>query len=202
MKTARNNPELRKLGIKLKTKEEINLWEVIESPEKYVKSERDVIKIKSIEEIIKKTLEHKANEVKSVTSSKDAFALLQKFYVTNKLNRRKEHFVVMYLSHSNEPKKIELITTGGWAHTQIEPKEIFKHALEICATNIILCHNHPANTSEELLRPSTGDKEVTSLIYKICRLMNMSLLDHLILSHDYTTYYSFTDSGVIEEIKF
>jgi DNA repair protein RadC len=59
------------------------------------------------------------------------------------------------------------------------------------ATGIILIHNHPSGS----LIPSNADKGITKKVKEACKMMDISLLDHLIITEE--AYYSFTDNGVL-----
>lgn len=72
----------------------------------------------------------------------------------------------------------------------IHPREIILPALTDKAKGIILVHNHPSGQS----RPSDSDRMFTKYIKKICELLNIALVDHLIISK--TDIYSFKESSV------
>jgi len=55
----------------------------------------------------------------------------------------------------------------------------------------MLCHNHPS----ENITPSVEDTTLTSQIKEAAKLMNITLLDHLIITSD--KYYSFADDGLL-----
>ncbi len=68
---------------------------------------------------------------------------------------------------------------------------IFKQALELAATGLILCHNHPSGT----LKPSTSDINLTNKIKKGGEVLDIKVLDHLIVTEK--EYYSFADEGIL-----
>ncbi len=102
-----------------------------------------------------------------------------------------EEFWVLMLNRANKIIERQKISQGGMAGTVIDVKIIFRKALEARASSIILCHNHPSgNTS-----PSKSDIEITKKLYDAGKTMDISILDHVILSdHD---YFSFADKGMI-----
>jgi DNA repair protein RadC len=65
-------------------------------------------------------------------------------------------------------------------------------ALKTAASGIILVHNHPSGN----LQPSAQDKEITQKIIAASKLLDITILDHLIISME-NTFYSFVDEGVI-----
>lgn len=75
--------------------------------------------------------------------------------------------------------------------TVIDPRTIFRAALECGATSFILAHNHPSGQTQ----PSEPDKAITKKLKEGGKLLEIHLLDHLILTS--TTYTSMTDEGLI-----
>ena len=63
-------------------------------------------------------------------------------------------------------------------------------ALKSMACGIIISHNHPSGN----LLPSSADREITNKIKEAGKLMEITLLDHIILSPE-GTFYSFADEG-------
>ncbi len=102
-----------------------------------------------------------------------------------------EEFWVLYLSRSNEVIKKEMLSIGGVAGTVVDSKIIFKRALELLASGIILAHNHPSGNQT----PSSQDTKLTKRIEEGAKLLDINLLDHLIITD--TSYYSFADNGLI-----
>jgi len=102
-----------------------------------------------------------------------------------------EIFKVMMLNRNNRVTKIETISVGGVAGTVVDPKIIFKRALEEQASSIILCHNHPSGN----LKPSQPDLNLTKKLCAAGKTLEVNVLDHLIISDQ--GYFSFLDEGLI-----
>ena len=60
-----------------------------------------------------------------------------------------------------------------------------------CASAIILAHNHPSGN----LKPSEADKALTKKIKDMGALIDITLIEHMILTHE--SYYSFADNGTL-----
>ena len=73
----------------------------------------------------------------------------------------------------------------------IDVRILFKIALEKYATAIIVAHNHPSGN----LQPSSEDKNITKKMSEGGQLLNITLLDHLIITQK--SYYSFSDEGLL-----
>lgn len=104
---------------------------------------------------------------------------------------RHEVFAVIFLNRSNKINHFEIISEGGITGTVADPRIILKKALEEEAVNLILCHNHPSGS----LRPSRVDEQLTTRIRDAARLLDITVLDHIIVSDG--GYYSFADEGLI-----
>jgi DNA repair protein RadC len=122
-----------------------------------------------------------------VASSADVAAYMQNLIAD--LNH--EVFVVMFLTRSNKILKVSQLSSGGINGTVADPKIIMKEALEVGASCMILCHNHPSGS----LRPSRADEEVTANLKQAAKYFDMKVLDHLIVAQ--TGYYSFADEGIM-----
>jgi DNA repair protein RadC len=122
-----------------------------------------------------------------VTNSGDIARYLQ----TKIKDYRHEIFVVLFLNRANKINHFEIISEGGITGTVADPRIILRKALEEDAVNIILCHNHPSGS----LKPSRADEELTKKIKEAAKLLDITVIDHIIVSED--GYYSFADEGLL-----
>ena len=102
---------------------------------------------------------------------------------------KQEHFLVMYLDQSFHELKVECISNGGTTNVIADPRIIFKNALNLSATCIILGHNHPSGNP----RPSKDDRQLTQKIVSAGQLLDIAVIDHIIIGNE--RYYSFRDHG-------
>lgn len=119
--------------------------------------------------------------------SRDAFELLAP--IIQDLGH--EEFWILLLNRSNRVIAREQISRGGVAGTVVDAKMIFKKALEVLASSIILCHNHPSGN----LKPSQADLAITKKLKKAGESLEISVLDHLIISE--LGYFSFADEALM-----
>lgn len=124
---------------------------------------------------------------RQIKSSKDAFDLLAPLCQ----DAPNEKFIVLHLSQSNQALFKSIISIGGVAATVVDPKMIFKEALDKRAVSIILCHNHPSGN----LKPSQADLDITKKLVSGGKMLDINVLDHLIIGDD--QYFSFADEGLI-----
>ena len=85
------------------------------------------------------------------------------------------------------------ISQGGYTGTIVENKLILVTALKTAATGLIIAHNHPSGN----ITPSGADIQLTKQLNECCRLLDIALIDHVILSGDTETFYSFADEGIL-----
>lgn len=122
-----------------------------------------------------------------IKSSRDAYNTIASLLI----DLPHEEFWILLLNRSNEVISREKISTGGVSGTVVDAKIIFKKALDILASSIILVHNHPSGN----LRPSQADIDVTRKMKKAGVVLDISILDHLIISE--RGFYSFADEGTL-----
>ncbi|MDB5491149.1 MAG: repair protein RadC [Micavibrio sp.] len=90
----------------------------------------------------------------------------------------KEHFRLLFLNKKNELIADEIQQSGTVDHTPVYPREIVKRALELDATALILCHNHPSGDTT----PSTDDIQMTNAVIDVAKAMGIAVHDHIIVS--------------------
>ncbi|MCQ2369630.1 MAG: DNA repair protein RadC [Paludibacteraceae bacterium] len=102
-----------------------------------------------------------------------------------------EEFWVMFVNHSNKCISKKRVSSGGIHQTAVDPKLIFKEALQNLATGIILCHNHPSGNT----KPSDLDISLTRNIQQGAETLDIRILDHIIVSGG--EYFSFSDNNIL-----
>lgn len=109
-------------------------------------------------------------------------------------NQQQENFLVMFLNSGNKVLRIESVSAGGMTETIADPKIIFKKALNINATAIVLCHNHPSGS----VNPSKPDDNLTKKFVAAGTLLDIVVRDHIIIGEG--QYYSYLEKGRISEL--
>ena len=119
---------------------------------------------------------------------KDSKASFERFlpYIDD---MKQEHFLVLYLDQSFHELGVECISHGGTTNVIADPRVIFKRALDLGATCIVLGHNHPSGNP----RPSKDDRMLTQKIDAAGKLLDIAVIDHIIIGKE--RYYSFRDHG-------
>jgi DNA repair protein RadC len=127
-----------------------------------------------------------AVELKKITSSKIIFEIMQP--IIGELPH--EEFWIIYMNNSNKVIAKSQLSKGGITGTLVDVRIVFKTALEMGATALILCHNHPSGT----LIPSDADKQITRKLKLAGDSLEIKVLDHLIITEN--SYFSFADEGI------
>lgn len=123
----------------------------------------------------------------AITSAKMAYELLRSSF----MDLDHEEFHIIYLSRSNKLLQTSCVSVGGMTGTIADGKIIFKEALALKACGIILAHNHPSGK----LSPSEQDKRLTSELHKFGKMIDLSILDHLIITD--AGFFSFAENGLL-----
>jgi len=89
----------------------------------------------------------------------------------------KEHLRVLLLDTRNHVLDIVEIYQGSVNSSQVRVGEIFRAAIQRLAAGIIVVHNHPSGDPT----PSPDDVAVTRAILQAGKLLDVSLLDHLVI---------------------
>jgi DNA repair protein RadC len=124
-----------------------------------------------------------------ISCSRDAADLLQANW-SNDIELLEE-FNVLFLNKANQVTGLFKASRGGTSGTVVDMKIIFATALKALASGIIVAHNHPSGN----LQPSQADIDLTRKLRKGGELLDITVLDHLILST--SGYYSFADEGML-----
>jgi DNA repair protein RadC len=128
-----------------------------------------------------------ALELPIITSSKAVFNIMQP--IIGELQH--EEFWIVYLNNSNKVIYKDQLSKGGLTGTLVDARLVFKRGIELNATSIILCHNHPSGK----LQPSNADKQITSKLIKAGETLDIKVLDHLIVTEN--AYFSFADENLL-----
>ena len=138
-------------------------------------------KIAAATEIGRRAAKSNAQKVTHILSSTDAEVVFRPLF--EGLNH--EECWVIFLTSSARIVDRMKISQGGVQATVVDNRLIFKRALELLATQIIIAHNHPSGSNE----PSQADITLTNRIKAAAALFDINLIDHLIITA--TGAYSF-----------
>lgn len=80
-----------------------------------------------------------------------------------------------------------LVSRGTVDSTIAQPAIIFRDAIRLGASRVILVHNHPSGCAE----PSHADILMTKRLRQAGELLDITLLDHIVVASD--AWYSFAE---------
>lgn len=127
------------------------------------------------------TMEH-------IACAQDAEALLRQYIEPKQLDLR-EHFWVILMTQANRVISICEVASGTTIGVQINAKYILQLALLTNAVNVILSHSHPSGN----LKISERDIKETKKFKRIAKLMDVTLLDHIIITSEGMTSFTIED---------
>ena len=125
-----------------------------------------------------------------IASSEDADAALRGFIDLDRIDH-KEFFWLLLLDNGNCVLGMSEIGSGNTTGVCVNFKEIFQLAILCNASGIIVAHNHPSGK----LAVSDSDIQVTKKLKASAKLLDISLLDHLIITSEGSL--SLSDGGML-----
>lgn len=98
-------------------------------------------------------------------------------YLKDMGNLNKEQFRGLYLNTHYQLIHDEVISLGTLDASLVQPREVFRPALEYSAAALIIAHNHPSG----VLKASKADVEITNKLLEAGNILDIEVLDHLII---------------------
>ena len=100
-----------------------------------------------------------------------------------------EKFVAFYINRRYRLLGQKMISQGGMSKTVVDPREIFKEAVLLNASAVILAHNHPGGSIE----PSSQDLDLTRELVEAGRIFRIPIAEHVIVSWE-------SEDGIIKSV--
>lgn len=138
-------------------------------------------------ELGRRRREAEALKKDKISSSKEAALIFQ----PSLSDLSHEEFWILLLDRANQVITKTNLSKGGLAGTVVDPKIIFKLAIERYASGIVLCHNHPSGNN----KPSEADIKLTKNLKQAGDFLEIKIIDHIIIAGN--LYYSFADEGIL-----
>ena len=102
----------------------------------------------------------------------------------------REELRAVLLNTKNVVLRVTTVYQGNVSASLVRVGELFRDAVRLNASGVILVHNHPSGDPT----PSPDDLHLTAEALAAGRLLDIELLDHLVIGHD--AYVSLRDRGV------
>lgn len=106
-----------------------------------------------------------------------------------------EELHALYLDRGLRPVAQRGLTRGSDHLTVVDPRQVFRPAIALGASHVILAHNHPSGDPT----PSAMDREVTRRVHRAGQVIGIQLLDHVVITHD--DWSSMAHDGVIPVLQ-
>lgn len=94
--------------------------------------------------------------------------------------KNQEHMIGLYLDARNRLLDKQLLAIGKLNLAIIDPRDVFRPAISLPASYIILVHNHPSGKAD----PSHEDIQFTKKLKQVGDMLGVSILDHIIVTRD------------------
>lgn len=125
-----------------------------------------------------------------IKSPLDAYGIMRRLLE----NLNHEEMWAIFLSQSNRVIAKQRLSSGGITKTIVDPRVLFKAALENNATGMVLVHNHPSGN----MMPSNDDDDLTRRVAEGAKVLNIRFIDHIIVAAN-RGYYSYIESGKLSQ---
>lgn len=111
-------------------------------------------------------------------------------------NYDREVVAVVNLRPDLKPINVSFVSMGALDYAMVHPREVMKSMILSNAAKVMLVHNH----TTDHLNPSEEDIKVTDRMAKLCDMLGIPLIDHVIIGRgDY--YYSFAEKGLLLQVQ-
>lgn len=130
------------------------------------------ITLKAIGEIVKR-VERPITKQIEISSTSDAAKVL----MPELRYEKTENFCVLYLDIKNKLDKVKKYTDYRENSVNISIKSILEDAVRADSKKIIIAHNHPSGDPT----PSKSDISFTRELIEITKILEISLIDHIII---------------------
>ena len=101
---------------------------------------------------------------------------------------------VVNLRTDLKPINVHFASMGTLTEAIAHPRELLKASILSNANSMLMIHCHPSGN----LLPSKEDTMLTDRMSKLCELLGIPLLDHIIVGGDNQDFFSFKEKGMID----
>ena len=127
-----------------------------------------------------------SGKIKRVSCAEEAYA-----FVKDLESEAVEKLAVLYMNQRHDVLAAVVLFSGGMSESVVDPKAIFKVALDLGANTFIIAHNHPSGDPQ----PSLEDIALTKRLQEGGKYLDIRLLDHLVIGLG--SYFSMLENGYI-----
>ena len=137
-------------------------------------------------DIVRTDREHYSEGLVSAGGVADLVRQLQRIA---RIPNEREAMIVLALDAKHRTIALQVASIGTVDSAPFHPREIFRLAVSVGASAVILAHNHPSGDPT----PSAMDRDVTERARLAGELLGIDVLDHVVVAE--SRYFSFAESG-------
>ncbi|MDJ0810486.1 MAG: DNA repair protein RadC [Desulfobacterales bacterium] len=152
---------------------------------------RNLLGLKLIPAVCERYLAQRVQGQVPLNNSRDLFDYLYQ----SMRDKKREQFKAVFLDARNRVIGVQTLFEGSLTGSHVYPREVVRAALDHHAAAVIFAHNHPSGDP----RPSPEDTALTRKLMQACLLMDITVHEHIIIGSG--TYYSYADSGLIQQMR-
>lgn len=115
----------------------------------------------------------------SYGSVMDTPATVQQYLIAQLRHLKKEAFACLFLDTKHRVIGFDILFQGSINSASVYPREVVKSILSYNASAVIFSHNHPSGNPE----PSLADVSITKDLKEALRLIDVTVLDHIIIGN-------------------
>lgn len=145
------------------------------------------VKIKCLTELSRRMSKECARDGLTFNSPSSVAA----YYMEELRHEKRERVLLVLLDSKGLVLKELTISMGTVNASLVSTREIFIEVLKAEAVGIVLLHNHPSGNP----MPSSKDEEITLLIKKCAKLLDIEFVDHIIIGDN--RYFSFLEQNLL-----
>lgn len=124
---------------------------------------------------------------KAIRTSRDAAVAFHEF----KEGSEQESLMAVYLDGRHKPIGFSELARGAANVVHVSPRDLFRQALGVGASALIMSHNHPSGDPS----PSPEDQALTERIRSAGEVVGVAMLDHLVVGDK--DFYSFQEGRLL-----
>ncbi|MEJ7933910.1 JAB domain-containing protein [Sphingobium sp. AN558] len=104
---------------------------------------------------------------------------------------RNEELRIIFFNDKRDGILGETVISGTASEVSMHCKDLVRHAFSLDSSAILLAHNHPSGNPQ----PSTQDVHFTRSIVSVCKALEITVLDHIVIAAADTC--SFREMGIM-----
>ena len=128
-----------------------------------------------------------------IRSSEDVMKLIAKELAAYD----REVFLIVNLKLNGQVINMNVCSVGTLTNSLVSARDVFKSAILSNAGAFIAVHNHPTGG----LEPSQEDKDITKMLIKAGKIMDIKMVDHIIVAGESGKMFSFQREGLMEQLE-